>query len=67
MTIPGVKDSEYHGTEGYLSVEEFKYFTPISQAFLEGGKEIGYDILDVNGANQTGFTRSHGTLKNGLR
>lgn len=28
---------------------------------------FSFDVLDVNGANQTGFTLSHGTLRDGLR
>ncbi|XP_075217853.1 uncharacterized protein LOC142322661 [Lycorma delicatula] len=67
MTIPELKDSEYHGKDGYLTIEKFRYFSLISKSFLEGGKELRYEELDVNGGNQTGFTRSHGTLRNGLR
>lgn len=65
--IPSLRNSKYHGTGGYLSVEEFNYFSMITEGLLAAGKELGYEILDVNGANQTGFTRSHGTIRNGLR
>lgn len=67
MTIPELKNSEYHGKGGYLTIEKFKYFSMISQSLMEGGRELGYEEIDVNGDKQTGFTRSHGTLRNGLR
>ena len=28
--------------------------TPLVEAFLDAGKQLGYDILDVNGSNQLG-------------
>jgi len=28
--------------------------TPLVEAFLDAGRELHYDILDVNGANQLG-------------
>lgn len=58
-------DPTYHGTGGPLTVEEFRYSSPITDAFIEGGKEIGYEELDVNAAVQTGFTKSHGTVRDG--
>lgn len=35
--------------------------------FLAAAREMGYEIRDVNGEYQTGFTLSHGTLRDGLR
>ena len=67
MRIDEYMDSPYHKTGGYLTVEEFSYKTPISKAFVVAGKEMGYDVTDVNGERQTGFTMSPGTLRNGLR
>lgn len=63
MKIPEFIDSEYHSVGGYLTVERYKYESPITKYFLEAGKEMGYEILDVNGRKQTGFTYSHGTLR----
>ncbi|XP_068086574.1 glucose dehydrogenase [FAD, quinone]-like [Anabrus simplex] len=60
-------DYPYHGKGGYLTIEEYKYKTPITDAFLAAGHEMGYPTRDVNGEYQTGFTPSHGTLRNGLR
>lgn len=48
-------------------MEHFKYHSPLVEWFLEAAEELGYEILDVNGEQQTGFTLSHGTLRRGLR
>jgi glucose dehydrogenase (acceptor) len=44
-----------------------RYQSPIAEYFLRAGRDLGYDVVDVNGARQTGFTYSHGTLRDGLR
>ena len=31
--------------------------TPLVESFLESGRELGYDITDVNGPQQLGETR----------
>nr|CAH7761528.1 unnamed protein product [Callosobruchus chinensis] len=67
MRIPELRDDYYHGKNGYLTVEHFRYHSPMAQWYLDAAREMGYDVLDVNGAQQTGFTLSHGTLKEGLR
>nr|CAD7588851.1 unnamed protein product [Timema genevievae] len=41
--------------------------TPIHKAFLAASREMGYKINDLNGAKQTGFMSSQGTLRKGLR
>ncbi|XP_048505683.1 glucose dehydrogenase [FAD, quinone]-like isoform X2 [Athalia rosae] len=66
-SIPELLDSPYHGTDGYLSVEKFRYNIPIAQFFLDAGHDLGYDVVDVNGATQSGFTFPQGTLRDGLR
>ncbi|CAH2005465.1 unnamed protein product [Acanthoscelides obtectus] len=67
MRIPELRDDPYHGKGGYLSVENFRYHSPMAQWYLDAARELGYDVLDVNAAQQTGFTLSHGTLRDGLR
>ncbi|XP_026678724.1 glucose dehydrogenase [FAD, quinone]-like [Diaphorina citri] len=67
VNISSLVDSPYHGTQGPLSVEEFRYYSPVTEAFVESAGELGYEVGDINGERQTGFTRAHGTLKNGLR
>lgn len=67
IAIPELIGSKYHGKGGYLTVERFRHNTPIGKYFLEAGRDMGYKEVDVNGARQTGFTYSHGTLRDGLR
>uniref|UniRef100_A0A1B6C821 Glucose-methanol-choline oxidoreductase N-terminal domain-containing protein n=3 Tax=Clastoptera arizonana TaxID=38151 RepID=A0A1B6C821_9HEMI len=67
LNISHLMNSEFHGHDGYLNVEEFNYYSLITDSFLEAGRELGYEVTDVNGENQTGFTKSHGTLKDGFR
>lgn len=52
---------------GYLTVQDAPYNTPIGAAFLQAGEEMGYDILDVNGAQQTGFAWYQFTMRRGTR
>ncbi|XP_051160394.1 glucose dehydrogenase [FAD, quinone]-like [Leptopilina boulardi] len=67
IKIPELIKSPYHQTGGYLTIERFNYKSPIANYFLRAGQEMNYEILDVNGEKQTGFTYSYGTLRNGLR
>ncbi|XP_044001625.1 glucose dehydrogenase [FAD, quinone]-like [Aphidius gifuensis] len=67
INIDELKGSVYHGHDGPLSVEKFRYHAPLTDYFLSAGREMGYKNTDINGARQSGFTYSHGTLKNGLR
>ncbi|XP_076231841.1 glucose dehydrogenase [FAD, quinone]-like [Calliopsis andreniformis] len=57
----------YHSSGGYLTVENFKYTLPITSHILRAGQDLGYQEVDVNGAQQTGFTYTPGTLRDGLR
>ena len=43
----------YHGTSGPMKITDLK-LTPLVQAFLDAGRELSYDVLDVNGASQLG-------------
>lgn len=38
-----------------MTVQDPPYLTPIGPAFLQAGEEMGYDIVDINGDQQTGF------------
>ena len=59
------KNTKYHGTGGYLTVQEAPYRTPLAEAFLAAGVELGYDNLDCNGQRQTGFMIPQGTIRRG--
>lgn len=67
MKIPHYQHDPYHATGGPLTVEYFRYEQPITRKILEAGQQLGYEIRDVNGPYQTGFTRSHATVREGLR
>nr|XP_033205576.1 glucose dehydrogenase [FAD, quinone]-like [Bombus vancouverensis nearcticus] len=57
----------YHSTGGYLTVEESKWHTPLADAFLRAGREMGYENRDINGERQTGFTIAQATIRHGSR
>ncbi|KAI5635482.1 GMC oxidoreductase domain-containing protein [Phthorimaea operculella] len=67
MRIPEYQEDPYHGVGGPLTIEHFRFEQPITRDILQAGKELGYEILDVNGKYQAGFTRSHATVREGLR
>lgn len=60
---PYLANSAYHATGGYLTVQESPWRTPLSIAFLQAGKEMGYQVRDCNGEMQTGFMLSQGKNK----
>ena len=55
---PKYAATKYHGSGGYLAVEEAPYRTPLADAFIQGGKELGYEERDCNGEFQTGIRMS---------
>ncbi|KAH9377510.1 hypothetical protein HPB48_013021 [Haemaphysalis longicornis] len=59
--------SGMYGVGGELTVSSPASHTPLAQAFLEAGKELGYDILDYNGGRQIGFSPFQTTIRNGSR
>lgn len=40
---------------GPLTVQDAPYNTPLGIGFLQAAQEFGYDLVDVNGEQQTGF------------
>lgn len=48
-------NTKYHGTGGYLTVQEPAWTTALVTAFIEGGMEMGYENNDGNAAKQTGM------------
>lgn len=38
-----------------MTIQDSPYLTPVGPAFIQAGEEMGYDIVDVNGEQQTGF------------
>ncbi|XP_066580966.1 glucose dehydrogenase [FAD, quinone] [Prorops nasuta] len=64
---PYLANNRYHKTGGYLTVQDAPYNTPLGVAFLQAGEEMGYDIVDVNGDQQTGFAFYQYTMRRGAR
>lgn len=67
INIAEFMNSPYHGQNGYLDIEHSKYNTPLLTAFLNGGRELGYNVTDPNGHSLLGFSRAQATLRNGRR
>ncbi|XP_060857130.1 glucose dehydrogenase [FAD, quinone]-like [Metopolophium dirhodum] len=57
----------YHSAGGYLTVSEAPASTPLAEAFMAAGQEMGYDVHDINGQRQMGFMVPQGTIRNGSR
>ncbi|XP_071858526.1 glucose dehydrogenase [FAD, quinone]-like [Bombus fervidus] len=60
-------ETPYHSTGGYLTVEEPRWHTPLAAAFIQAGKEMGYENRDINGERHTGFINPQGTTRDGSR
>ena len=54
-------------TGGLLTIQDAPYNTPLGVAFLQAGQEMGYEIVDVNGRQQTGFALYQFTMRRGTR
>lgn len=52
---------------GLWTVQDSPYNTPLGPAFLQAGEEMGYDIVDVNGEQQTGFGFYQFNMRRGSR
>ncbi len=60
-------EPEFHGFSGPLTVGTFSHFPKIGESFLTAAKEIGYNVIDVNGHNQTGFFIAPVMMKDSIR
>ncbi|XP_039281794.1 glucose dehydrogenase [FAD, quinone]-like [Nilaparvata lugens] len=67
MVVPELRNSPYHGTGGYLTVDRPKWRTPLVSAFMKAGVQMGYPLLDVNGENPLGFDYILATTRRGAR
>ncbi|KAL2716015.1 hypothetical protein V1478_013691 [Vespula squamosa] len=61
------QNTKYHSTGGYLTIQNPTYNTSLGPAFLQAAEEMGYDIVDINGEQQTGFAYCQFTMRNGTR
>lgn len=60
-------DEDYHNRSGLLGTSHPRWQNPLTDAFLEGAKELGYEERDYNGASQIGFSYLQTTVENGER
>jgi len=51
----------YHGTGGPMKIADLQ-LTPLVEAFLDAGRELSYEVLDVNGPTQLGNLSSVSAL-----
>lgn len=58
--------SKYHQTGGYLHIGE-AFQTPLGQALVDAGNELGYAVDDLNGKCANGFMITQRTILNGKR
>jgi choline dehydrogenase len=59
---------EFHGAGGELNVADLRCVNPLSRAFVEAGRELGFPLnKDFNGARQEGFGFYQVTQKRGKR
>ncbi|XP_069950744.1 glucose dehydrogenase [FAD, quinone]-like [Cherax quadricarinatus] len=59
--------ASYHGYGGPASVETKRWGTPIMNAILKAGQQLGYQIIDPNGPEQIGFSIPDLTQRDGRR
>uniref|UniRef100_A0A1A9WGI6 Glucose-methanol-choline oxidoreductase N-terminal domain-containing protein n=1 Tax=Glossina brevipalpis TaxID=37001 RepID=A0A1A9WGI6_9MUSC len=67
--VKGSELNPYHSQKGPLTVEEFRYSSPLQKIFLKAVEELKMlsPYQDFNGRSQTGFAVPHATLREGLR
>jgi len=60
--------SAYRGSDGPLTTQFSRYVDPLTDAFAAAGQVAGHTVTDdYNGAEQEGFGRWQGTVRNGRR
>ncbi|KAJ8925926.1 hypothetical protein NQ315_009778 [Exocentrus adspersus] len=59
--------TEFHGTDGPMSIERFPYQDQNVFAMLDGMREMGMELFDQNGAKQLGGSLIQCFTKNGQR
>ncbi|XP_073831458.1 glucose dehydrogenase [FAD, quinone] [Musca autumnalis] len=69
MRVPGFENNSYHGYGGPISVESYRFPSPLLDVFMLAAREMNLlnPYQDFNGPSQTGFGVPHGSLRNGLR
>ncbi|CAG0920784.1 unnamed protein product [Notodromas monacha] len=60
-------DKKFHSQDGYLTVSDPAFKSPLTLSFMASAAEMGYQIRDVNAENQTGFMLIQSTIRDGRR
>ena len=61
-------ESDLHGIDGPLSVEDLSYFNPLSEVFIQAAEQAGFAAnRDFNGPTQRGFGLYQVTQRGGRR
>ncbi|XP_058800449.1 glucose dehydrogenase [FAD, quinone]-like [Phymastichus coffea] len=60
-------DDKLHNTEGPLYIDHPTFHTPLADAFLRAGLQLGYPVIDYNGDEHVGYSFIQATIKNGTR
>ncbi|KAJ9582132.1 hypothetical protein L9F63_003527 [Diploptera punctata] len=61
------EDTKFHSRGGYLSITYPPYRTPLAEAFVKAGLELGDKYVDYNAESMIGFSYIQSTLNNGTR
>ncbi|XP_050719520.1 glucose dehydrogenase [FAD, quinone]-like [Eriocheir sinensis] len=56
----------FHGRGGPIGVTPAP-LTPLTKAFIQGGLELGYQLVDYNGPEQLGFSQATFNIRDGVR
>lgn len=68
FNIPEYRNNtEYHGTDGPVSITYSPFRTGIAEAILKGAEELEEPIVDYNGESQIGYSYLQLHLLNGTR
>lgn len=65
--IADFKSSKYRGRKGNVDIQHPAYHSKLLDAFLEAGKEFGYEENDPNDEQMLGFSQVQATTRNGRR
>lgn len=68
VAIPSLRNSPYHGHSGPLKIDYPPFRTPLLYAFMEAGKEVGYNFVDYHDPDTPlGFSPIQATMYKGRR
>uniref|UniRef100_L7M2M9 Glucose-methanol-choline oxidoreductase N-terminal domain-containing protein n=1 Tax=Rhipicephalus pulchellus TaxID=72859 RepID=L7M2M9_RHIPC len=66
-TVSQAERNTYHGMAGETPINYPGYNTSLSYAFLNACRDSGYDYIDYNGPNHTGYSRVQSNTAGGER